>query len=147
MTSARAASHGADETWNPLRGCSRVSAGCANCYAEVLAAAGPRLTAAGLNLSEREILTLVAELLTADEPPAPQAPTDRETPTTQPLPVPTAALRPNARVCDADCREAVTARPNLIVPWLLMAGYAYHHLDAPILSDGYPGSPQTGHSN
>lgn len=26
-----------DETWNPVRGCSRVSAGCANCYAEVLA--------------------------------------------------------------------------------------------------------------
>lgn len=26
-----------DETWNPVRGCSRISAGCANCYAEVLA--------------------------------------------------------------------------------------------------------------
>lgn len=27
-----------DETWNPTRGCSRVSAGCENCYAEVVAA-------------------------------------------------------------------------------------------------------------
>lgn len=26
-----------DLTWNPVRGCSRISAGCANCYAEVLA--------------------------------------------------------------------------------------------------------------
>lgn len=24
----------ADATWNPVRGCSRISAGCANCYAE-----------------------------------------------------------------------------------------------------------------
>lgn len=33
-----------DETWNPLRGCSKVSAGCRNCYAETMAArfAGPR---------------------------------------------------------------------------------------------------------
>ena len=27
-----------DETWNPLRGCSKVSAGCKNCYAETMAA-------------------------------------------------------------------------------------------------------------
>ena len=27
-----------DETWNPLRGCSKVSAGCASCYAEIMAA-------------------------------------------------------------------------------------------------------------
>lgn len=27
-----------DETWNPIRGCSRVSAGCAGCYAEGMAA-------------------------------------------------------------------------------------------------------------
>ena len=27
-----------DFTWNPLRGCSRVSAGCANCYAATIAA-------------------------------------------------------------------------------------------------------------
>jgi protein gp37 len=27
-----------DETWNPIRGCSRVSEGCRNCYAEALAA-------------------------------------------------------------------------------------------------------------
>ena len=25
-------------TWNPIRGCSKVSAGCANCYAEKVAA-------------------------------------------------------------------------------------------------------------
>jgi len=32
-----------DETWNPLRGCSKVSPGCKNCYAETMAArfAGP----------------------------------------------------------------------------------------------------------
>lgn len=27
-----------DSTWNPLRGCSRVSEGCRNCYAEKVAA-------------------------------------------------------------------------------------------------------------
>jgi protein gp37 len=27
-----------DETWNPIRGCSKVSAGCENCYAEKMAA-------------------------------------------------------------------------------------------------------------
>jgi protein gp37 len=27
-----------DRTWNPLRGCSRISPGCVNCYAEVIAA-------------------------------------------------------------------------------------------------------------
>lgn len=27
-----------DETWNPLRGCSRISEGCRNCYAETMAA-------------------------------------------------------------------------------------------------------------
>ena len=27
-----------DETWNPIRGCSRVSEGCRNCYAEAMAA-------------------------------------------------------------------------------------------------------------
>lgn len=27
-----------DETWNPVRGCSRVSEGCRHCYAEVMAA-------------------------------------------------------------------------------------------------------------
>ena len=26
-----------EETWNPVTGCSKVSAGCANCYAEVMA--------------------------------------------------------------------------------------------------------------
>lgn len=27
-----------DRVWNPIRGCSKVSAGCARCYAEVMAA-------------------------------------------------------------------------------------------------------------
>lgn len=33
-----------DATWNPIRGCSRVSEGCRNCYAEQVAArfSGPR---------------------------------------------------------------------------------------------------------
>lgn len=39
-----------DATWNPVRGCSRVSEGCRNCYAERLAArfSGPGLWAEGL---------------------------------------------------------------------------------------------------
>ena len=26
-----------DKTWNPITGCSKISAGCVNCYAEVMA--------------------------------------------------------------------------------------------------------------
>ena len=39
-----------DETWNPLRGCTRVSEGCKNCYAEGVAArfSGDGLAYAGL---------------------------------------------------------------------------------------------------
>jgi len=39
-----------DATWNPIRGCSRVSEGCRNCYAESVAArfSGPGLPYAGL---------------------------------------------------------------------------------------------------
>jgi protein gp37 len=39
-----------DSTWNPLRGCSRVSEGCRNCYAETMAArfSGPGQPHAGL---------------------------------------------------------------------------------------------------
>lgn len=39
-----------DETWNPIRGCSKVSAGCAHCYAERMAArfCGDGLPYAGL---------------------------------------------------------------------------------------------------
>jgi protein gp37 len=29
-----------DRTWNPIRGCSRISEGCRNCYAERMAARG-----------------------------------------------------------------------------------------------------------
>lgn len=39
-----------DSTWNPIRGCSRVSEGCRNCYAETMAArfSGPGLAYEGL---------------------------------------------------------------------------------------------------
>jgi protein gp37 len=43
-----------DQTWNPVRGCSRVSAGCANCYAEKVAArfSGPGLPYEGLTRAD-----------------------------------------------------------------------------------------------
>lgn len=39
-----------DATWNPIRGCSRVSEGCRHCYAETVAArfSGPGLAYEGL---------------------------------------------------------------------------------------------------
>lgn len=37
---------------------------------------------------------------------------------------------------DAHCLELVTANPKLLVPWILMASYAYYYEDDPILSDG-----------
>src|SRR5271157_906850 len=44
-----------DETWNPIRGCSRVSEGCRNCYAERVAArfSGPGMPYEGLAYSLR----------------------------------------------------------------------------------------------
>mgnify|MGYP000842719774 CR=1 FL=1 len=36
-----------DKTWNPITGCTKKSAGCANCYAEVMSR---RLQAMGLSL-------------------------------------------------------------------------------------------------
>jgi len=43
-----------DATWNPLRGCSRVSDGCRNCYAESVAHrfSGPGMPYEGLLLEE-----------------------------------------------------------------------------------------------
>jgi protein gp37 len=38
MMADRTAIEWTDATWNPLRGCARVSEGCRNCYAEVMAA-------------------------------------------------------------------------------------------------------------
>jgi protein gp37 len=46
-----------DSTWNPIRGCSRVSPGCVNCYAEKAAArfSGPGAPYEGLiSISKRE---------------------------------------------------------------------------------------------
>lgn len=41
-----------DKTWNPLRGCSRISPGCLNCYAESIAARFSGDRAAGLTFSK-----------------------------------------------------------------------------------------------
>lgn len=45
-----------DETWNPLRGCSRVSAGCRHCYAEAMAArfSGPGQPYEGLAIMKSD---------------------------------------------------------------------------------------------
>ena len=42
---------------------------------------------------------------------------------------------PRCAVHDDACRALTAQMPTTIVPWLLMSGYAYHHLDRPILSD------------
>ncbi|MCE5174227.1 MAG: DUF5131 family protein [Bacteroidales bacterium] len=39
-----------DKTWNPVTGCTKYSAGCAHCYAEVMAR---RLQAMGLSTKNR----------------------------------------------------------------------------------------------
>ncbi len=58
-----------EQTWNPTVGCSKVSPGCAHCYAEVMAR---RLQAMGVNGYENGFaLTLLPKRL--DEPLQPQA--------------------------------------------------------------------------
>lgn len=56
-----------EHTWNPIRGCSRVSEGCRNCYAETMAArfSGPGMPYEGLTTDGRwnGQLTLVHERL------------------------------------------------------------------------------------
>lgn len=92
--------------------------------AERLAAIRTPLQAAGLALSDAEALELLQNLLDADEPPL------SEPAAASPKP------RHSALLCDAACREAIARAPGSIVSWLLIAGYAYHHLDQPLLSDG-----------
>lgn len=53
-----------DKTWNPITGCTKVSAGCVNCYAEIMSR---RLKAMGINKYQNAFaLTLHEEAL--DEP-------------------------------------------------------------------------------
>lgn len=37
---------------------------------------------------------------------------------------------------DARCRASTTDNPNMLVPWVLSAAYAYEHLAESIISDG-----------
>ena len=37
---------------------------------------------------------------------------------------------------DEECLGVVLGKPNMLVPWYLMASHAYHCLDCPIISDG-----------
>lgn len=37
---------------------------------------------------------------------------------------------------DARCRDVVRANPNMLVPWVLSAAFAYEHLSTSIISDG-----------
>ncbi len=41
----------ADAVWNPVRGCTRVSEGCRNCYAERMAASVARLGKSGSGIA------------------------------------------------------------------------------------------------
>lgn len=52
-----------DRTWNPVRGCTRVSPGCVNCYAERLAArfSGPGRPYEGLAKSTKAAQFLAQE--------------------------------------------------------------------------------------
>jgi hypothetical protein len=36
---------------------------------------------------------------------------------------------------DNECLDVIDTNPNMMVPWYLMASYAYYEEDAPILSD------------
>ena len=36
---------------------------------------------------------------------------------------------------DIECKEITQKNPNMLVPWYLMAAYAYYELDDPFLSD------------
>ena len=43
-----------DKTWNPVTGCTRISSGCTNCYAEIMA---NRLRAMGVEKYENGSIT------------------------------------------------------------------------------------------
>ena len=37
---------------------------------------------------------------------------------------------------DKKCKEIIESKPNMMIPWYLMASHAYYTQDDPILSDG-----------
>lgn len=41
-----------------------------------------------------------------------------------------------AGLYDAEVEVLTARQPSMLVPWYLIASYAYHHLDTPVLSDG-----------
>lgn len=43
--------------------------------------------------------------------------------------------RPRREVLDAICLATLGQSLNMVVPWLLMSGYAYHCRDCPLVSD------------
>ena len=61
--SAKTSIEWCDSTWNPVRGCSRVSPGCVNCYAERTAA---RFT--GIHTEQRQPAVLGRQNATVCEP-------------------------------------------------------------------------------
>lgn len=45
------------------------------------------------------------------------------------------SLNIEPKLLDKECFDAVDSNPNMLVPWYLMAAYAYYVDDDPIISD------------
>lgn len=45
-------------------------------------------------------------------------------------------LEEDHKLHDEECQKIIDKNPNMLIPWYLIASYAYYQEDSPIISDG-----------